>query len=142
MVQLVKIYCSLVNFLLFWLLGAFFQEIKKNKPSKIHIFLYIRGFFIKWGCRGHWGHRGCWGCWIHWGHLGSWCQGYHIICKVQAVILTKKALKTKNVENKFLKIALHLIQSKCFYQRMILYFYISSCRGRTTSKKWKLMNSA
>ena len=34
---------------------------------------------IKWGYWGHWGHWGHWGCW------GSWCQGYHSVCKVQAV---------------------------------------------------------
>jgi hypothetical protein len=66
---------------------------KRKSPKKVNtkFFFYIRGFFIKWSCRGHWGHWGCWGCWGHWGHLGSWCQGNHLICKVEAVILTKKA---------------------------------------------------
>jgi hypothetical protein len=35
----------------------------------------------------------------------------------------------------YLKIALHLIHSNCFYQEMILHFYILSCRGRATLKK-------
>ena len=56
------------------------------------------------------------------------------ICKVQAVILTKRHNKAKKVEIFFLKIALHLIHSNCFYQKMILHFYISSCKGRATSK--------
>jgi hypothetical protein len=28
-------------------------------------------FLMKWGCKGHWGHRGCWGCGGHWGCRGS-----------------------------------------------------------------------
>ena len=43
--------------LVIWLLGMI-------KPSGS---VY---FFMKWGCRGHWGHRGCWG---HWGHWGCRC---------------------------------------------------------------------
>ena len=50
------------------------------------------------------------------------------------VIRSWKPLKKK------LKVALHLLHSICFYQKIISDFYISSCRGRVTSKKWKLMN--
>jgi hypothetical protein len=59
---------------------------------------------MKWGCRGHWGH---WGCWGHWGRWGSWCQRNHSICKVQAVILRKKAETSQKRWKKKLKISLH-----------------------------------
>ena len=70
---------------------AFFKQWKVPNYHKYTVFTLKYKFLMELGCRGHWGHWGCWGCWGHWGHLGSWCQGNHLICKVQAVILSKKA---------------------------------------------------
>ena len=102
--------------LTFW---GLFQVIKFNKLSKIYIFTLKKGFLIKWGCWGHWGY---WGCWGHWGHLGSWCQQNNSMPKVQAVIFTKKASKSQKRWKKNLKVALHLLHSNCFYQKIILDF--------------------
>ena len=98
-----------------------FQAIESNKPSKIYMFLAIKGFLMKWGCRGNWGHWGCWDCWGHWGHLSSWFQGNHLICKVQAVILTKKGIKKPKPLKKKLKIPYRCyIFTKCSYSKNYL----------------------
>ena len=53
---------------------------------------------------------------------------------------TKKHQNPKKILIFFLKVALHLLHSNCFYWKIILDFYISSCRGSTTPKKFKLTN--
>ena len=64
----------------------------------------------------------------------------YVNCKLS--FSPKMDKNAKNVEFFFLKVALHLLHSNSFLQIFFLNFYISSCRGRTTSKKEKLMNLA
>ena len=57
----------------------------------------------------------------------------YVKCKVS--FSPKKHRKAKNVEKEKLKTALHLLHSISFLQILFLNFYISPCRGLTTSKK-------
>ena len=57
----------------------------------------------------------------------------YVKCKVS--FSPKRHKKAKNVEKEKLKITLHLLHSNSFLQIFFLNFYISPCRGLTTSKK-------
>ena len=49
--------------------------------------------------------------------------------------ITKRHQHDPKLPEKKFKTALHLLHLNCFHRKMISHFYISSCRGRTTSKK-------
>ena len=60
----------------------------------------------------------------------------NVVCERPLMGINKKASKNpQNVVKIFLKVALHLVHSNCFYQKIILNFYMSSCRGCATLKK-------
>ena len=59
---------------------------------------------------------------------------FHFRLKVE---IKKCIKKSKTGEKKILKVALHLLHSKSFLQKIFLYFYISSYRGVETQKKIK-----